>query len=249
MKRRTGGRPEVCQALVTGGAGGIGAAISRHLAADGMHVIVHAAHNPAAADKLVAEIHAAGGAARPVQFDLADADQTAGVMAELTAGSPLAVVVHNAGIHDDAPMAGMTPHQWQQVMDVNLNGFFRVVQPALLGMARLRWGRVIAVSSVAARLGNRGQTNYAASKAGLHGAAKSLARELGSRGVTVNVVAPGVIETEMSRGTFDEAAVRNIVPMERMGKPEEVAALVAFLVSEEAGYISGQVIGVDGAMT
>lgn len=249
MKRRPGARPEVCRALVTGGAGGIGAAISRRLAADCMHVIVHAGHNPAAAEKLVAEIHAEGGSAQSVQFDLADADQTADAMAELTAGSPLAVVVHNAGIHEDAPMAGMTPQQWHRVIDINLNGFFRVVQPALLGMVRLRWGRVIAVSSVAARLGNRGQTNYAASKSGLHGAAKSLARELGSRGVTVNVVAPGVIETEMSADTFDEAAVRGIVPMERKGKPEEVAALVAFLVSEEAGYISGQVIGVDGAMT
>jgi len=249
MKRRPGARPEVCQALVTGGAGGIGAAISRRLAADGMHVIVHAGHNLAAAEKLVAEIHAAGDSARSVQFDLADADQTAGVMADLTAGSPLAVVVHNAGIHDDAPMVGMTPHQWQRVMDINLNGFFRVVQPALLGMVRMRWGRVIAVSSVAARLGNRGQTNYAASKSGLHGAAKSLARELGSRGVTVNVVAPGVIESGMSRDTVDEGTLRSIVPMARMGKPDEVAALVAFLVSEEAGYISGQVIGVDGAMT
>lgn len=249
MKRRPGSRPEVCPALVTGGAGGIGAAISSRLAADGMHVIVHAARNPAAAEKLVTDIHQAGGSAQSVQFDLADADQTAEAMAELTARAPLAVVVHNAGVHDDAPMAGMTPEQWHRVMDINLNGFFRVVQPALLGMVRLRWGRVIAVSSVAARMGNRGQTNYAASKAGLHGATKSLARELGSRGVTVNVVAPGVIETEMSKGTFDEAAVRSIVPMERMGKPEEVAALVAFLVSEEAGYISGQVIGVDGAMT
>lgn len=249
MKRRPGGRPEVCRALVTGGAGGIGAAISRHLAADGMHVVVHAAHNPAAAEKLVAEIHQAGGSAQSVQFDLADADRTAAIMAELTASAPLAVVVHNAGIHDDAPMLGMTPQQWQRVLDINLTGFFRVVQPALTGMVRLRWGRVLAVSSVAARLGNRGQTNYAASKSGLHGAAKSLARELGSRGITVNVVAPGVIETTMSENNFDEAAVRAIVPMERMGKPEEVAALAAFLVSEEAGYISGQVIGVDGAMT
>lgn len=249
MKRRPGTRPEGCRALVTGGAGGIGSAISRRLAADDMHVIVHAGHNPAAAEKLVAEIHQAGGSAESVQFDLADADRTADLMVELTASSPLAVVVHNAGIHDDAPMVGMTPQQWQRVVDINLNGFFRVVQPALLGMVRLRWGRVIAVSSVAACLGNRGQTNYAASKSGLHGAAKSLARELGSRGVTVNVVAPGVIESEMTEGAFDQATLRGLVPMGRMGQPDEVAALVAFLVSEEAGYVSGQVIGIDGAMT
>ena len=249
MKRRRAARPEVCRALVTGGAGGIGAAVSRRLAADGMEVIVHAGRNLAVAEELVDEIQKAGGSARAVQFDLADADRTADVMSELTADSPLAVVVHNAGVHDDAPMAGMTAQQWQRVMDINLNGFFRVVQPALMGMVGLRWGRVIAVSSIAGRMGNRGQANYAASKSGLHGAVKSLARELGSRGVTANAVAPGVIESEMSDGAFDEASVRQIVPMQRMGTPEEVAAVVAFLASEGAGYVSGQIIGVDGAMT
>ncbi|MET0581960.1 MAG: SDR family NAD(P)-dependent oxidoreductase, partial [Pseudoxanthomonas sp.] len=149
---------------------------------------------------------------------------------------------------DDAPMAGMSQAQWKRVIDVSLHGFFHVTQPLLLPMARTRWGRIVSVSSVAAVLGNRGQTNYAAAKAALHGASKSLAREMAARNITVNVVAPGVIEGSMADDAFPPELVKQIVPAGRAGKPEEVAALVAFLCSADAGYINGQVIGINGGM-
>lgn len=246
-RHRSGSRPRPCRALVTGGSGGIGQAICQMLAAQGMEVIVHAAHNLERAEQTVATISETGGQARTVRFDLADAEATANAMGELVDPDPLAVVVHNAGIHDDAPLAGMRAEQWQRVMEVSLNGFYRVVQPALLGMARLRWGRVIAVSSVAARLGNRGQTNYAAAKAGLHGAIISLAREMASRGITANTVAPGLIDTAMVE-EIDQDQTLQLIPAGRMGTPAEVAALIAFLCSDPAAYINAQLIGVDGGM-
>jgi 3-oxoacyl-[acyl-carrier protein] reductase len=159
------------------------------------------------------------------------------------------VLVNNAGIHDDAPMAGMSETQWRSVIDVSLHGFFHVTQPLLLPMARTRWGRIVSVSSVAAVLGNRGQANYAAAKAALHGATKSLAREMASRGITANIVAPGVIAGRMADASFAPEQVRSMVPAARAGTPEEVAALVRFLCSDGAGYINGQVIGVDGGMS
>jgi 3-oxoacyl-[acyl-carrier protein] reductase len=143
----------------------------------------------------------------------------------------------------------MAADDWHRVVDVSLNGFYNVTQPLLMAMMGTRWGRIVSVSSVSGVLGNRGQANYAAAKAGLHGATKSLAREVASRGVTVNVVAPGVIDSEMTRERFDRASIRRLVPMGRVGRPEEVAAVVSFLASEAAGYVSGQIIGVDGAMT
>jgi len=161
---------------------------------------------------------------------------------------PIQVVVNNAGIHDDAPMAGMSDAQWKRVIDVSLHGFFHVTQPLLLPMARTRWGRIVSLSSVAAVLGNRGQCNYAAAKAALHGATKSLAREMASRGITANVVAPGVIEGRMARAAFPPETIKQMVPAGRAGRTDEVAALVGFLCSDAAGYISGQVIGVNGAM-
>lgn len=246
-RRRAGLRPDPCRALVTGGSGGIGQAICRALAGQGMEVIVHAGRNLEQAESVVAEIKGQGGSASTVQFDLGDAQATARAMAELTRDQPLSVVVHNAGIHDDGPMAGMDEARWARVVDINLNGFFRVVQPALLGMARSRWGRVIAVSSIAARLGNRGQANYAASKAGLHGAVRSLAREMASRGVTANVVAPGLIDTDMLDPERHAPDLAN-VPAGRLGQPEEIAALIAFLCTDAASYINAQIIGVDGGM-
>lgn len=248
MKRRSGTRPEPCRALVTGGSGGIGAAVCRRLAADGLHVLVHAGTRLERAEAVVDEINSAGGSAESVQFDLGDDDAVAKAMTGLLEDGPLPVVVHNAGIHNDGPMAGMSSDQWHEVINVNLNGFYRVVQPALLGMARSRWGRVVAVSSVAARLGNRGQTNYAAAKAGLHGAVLSLMREMASRGITANVVAPGVIDTPMLGEAFDSARIGEMIPAGRLGRPEEVADLIAFLCSDAAGYINGQTIGVDGGM-
>jgi len=237
------------RALVTGGSGDIGGAICRRLAADGLHVVVHANANRARADEVVAGIVEAGGSAQAVAFDVADGDATRVAIEALLAAGPLQVVVNNAGVHDDAPMAGMSAAQWKRVVDVSLHGFFHVTQPLLLPMARTRWGRVVSVSSVAAVLGNRGQANYAAAKAALHGATKSLAREMGSRGITANVVAPGVIAGAMADAAFPEDRVKQLVPAARAGTPEEVAALVGFLCSDAAGYVNGQVIGIDGGMT
>jgi len=236
------------RALVTGGSGDLGGAICRRLAADGAHVIVHANANLARADAVVAQIIADGGSAQAVAFDVADNDAVSAALEGLLADGPIQIVVNNAGIHDDAPMAGMDAQRWQRVIDVSLNGFFNVTQPLLLPMARTRWGRIVSVSSVAAVLGNRGQTNYAAAKAGLHGASKSLAREMASRGISVNVVAPGVIEGQMAADAFPAELIKQTVPAARAGKPEEVAALVAFLCSDVAGYINGQVIGINGGM-
>jgi 3-oxoacyl-[acyl-carrier protein] reductase len=238
----------VRRALVTGGSGDIGGAICRALAADGWHVIVHANANPAKAQVVVDAIAAADGAADAVAFDVTDPAATQAAIDGLLESGPLHAVVNNAGVHDDAPMAGMSAGQWHRVVDVSLNGFFHVVQPLLLPMARARFGRVVAVGSVSGVLGNRGQANYAAAKAGLAGAVKSLAREMASRGITANVVAPGVIAGDMSKSAFPPEQIKAMVPAARAGTPEEVAALVAFLCSDAAAYINGQVIGVNGGM-
>ncbi len=236
------------RALVTGGSGDLGGAICLALGAAGFEVIVHANGNLAKAQGVAEQIIDAGGRAQAVAFDVVDAEASAAGIAALLEAGPVHAVVNNAGIHDDAPMAGMSAQQWHRVIDVSLHGFFNVTQPLLLPMARARWGRVVSVSSVAAVIGNRGQTNYAAAKSALHGATKSLAREMGSRGITANVVAPGVIEGAMIGQAFPPEAIKQLVPAARAGKPEEVAALVAFLCSDAAGYINGQVIGVNGGM-
>jgi 3-oxoacyl-[acyl-carrier protein] reductase len=236
------------RALVTGGSGDIGAAICRELAAQGTFVYVHAHANAARAGDVVDALRADGGGGAAVTFDLTDAGATHAALESLLQAGTIDVLVHNAGIHDDAPLAGMRDDQWRRVIDVSLHGFFHVVQPLLLPMGRARFGRIVCVSSVAAVLGNRGQVNYAAAKSALHGAARSLAREMGSRGITVNVVAPGVIAGNMSDAAFDAEQIRQLVPAARAGTPLEVAALIAFLCSDGAGYINGQVIGVNGGM-
>jgi 3-oxoacyl-[acyl-carrier protein] reductase len=234
------------RALVTGGSGDIGSAICRKLAADGAHVFVHANRNLAQAETIAAEIRAAGGAAEAVQFDVTDADATAAAL-ETLAG-PIQILVNNAGIHEDVVMPGMRRDQWSSVIDVTLNGFFNVTQPLLMPMMATRWGRIVNLSSVAALVGNRGQTNYAAAKSGLHGATKSLSLELASRGITVNAVAPGIIASKMTADSFDKETIGRLVPMKRAGTTDEVADLVAFLTSDRAAYISGQVISINGGM-
>jgi 3-oxoacyl-[acyl-carrier protein] reductase len=236
------------RALVTGGSGALGAAVCRRLAAQGCHVCVHANTGLERAERLAAEIRDAGGSAGAVQFDVADRAATESALGKLLEDGPIQVLVNNAGVHDDAVLPGMRAEQWSRVIDVSLNGFFNVTQPLLLPMMRTRWGRIVSMSSVSALLGNRGQSNYAAAKAGLHGATKSLALELASRGVTVNVVAPGVIASPMTEGTVPAELIETMVPLKRAGTPEEVAALVGFLCSDAAAYITGQTISINGGM-
>ncbi|CAM5795238.1 3-oxoacyl-ACP reductase FabG [Rhizobacter sp. Root404] len=236
------------RALVTGASGGLGRAIALQLAHDGLHVIVHANSRLAAAESIAAEITAAGGSAESVAFDVTDRAATHAACATLLDAGPVQVLVNNAGTHDDAAFPALRAEQWDGVIDVSLNGFFNVTQPLTMPMIRTRWGRVINISSVAALTGNRGQVNYAAAKGALNSATKALALELASRGITVNAVAPGIIESGMADGTFDKAMIERIVPMKRAGRADEVAALVAFLASDAAGYISGQVISINGGM-
>lgn len=236
------------RALVTGGSGAIGSAITERLAGDGYAVVVHGHRHGESAERMAEKIRGQGGTATSLSFDITDEAATSRALESLLKDGPIQIVVNNAGLHDDAPMAGMTREQWTKVIGVSLNGFFNVTQPLLLPMIGTRWGRIISISSVAGVIGNRGQTNYAAAKAGLHGASKSLAIELASRGITVNVVAPGLIESPETRASFKPEQIEAIVPMKRVGRAEEVAALVSFLASEQAGYITGQVIGINGGM-
>nr|WP_315244530.1 3-oxoacyl-ACP reductase FabG [uncultured Albidiferax sp.] len=236
------------RALVTGGSGAIGAAICRQLARDGFAVIVHANRGVVAAQALVDEIVAAGGQAQSVAFDITDPAATTAALDVLLADGPIQVLVNNAGIHEDVVFPGMQLAQWQRVLDVSLNGFFHVTQPLTLPMARTRWGRIISITSVAALMGNRGQVNYSAAKGALHAATKSLSLELASRGITVNAVAPGIIQSAMSEAAFDATRIAQMVPMKRAGQPEEVADLVSFLASDRAAYISGQIISINGGM-
>ena len=236
------------RALVTGASGALGAAIARRLAADGASLLLHGNSRPDAVQALAGEIRADGGTAEAVVFDLSDDAATAAAVAQMLGAGPVQIIVNNAGIHDDAVFPGMKAAQWYGVIDVSLHGFFRVTQPLVLPMLRTRWGRIINVSSVTALAGNRGQVNYAAAKGGLNSATKSLALEVASRGVTVNAIAPGIIDSPMAASAFDAEAIKRMVPAQRAGTPEDVAALAGFLASPAAGYITGQVISVNGGL-
>jgi 3-oxoacyl-[acyl-carrier protein] reductase len=231
------------RALVTGGASPLGEAICRALARDGHRVLVHAHANAERAAALAEEL---GGSA--ITFDIADHDATRDACETLLADGPIQVLVHNAGTHDDVPMAAMTQAQWQRVIGVSLDGFFHVVRPLLLPMMGTRFGRIVAMSSVSAIMGNRGQANYAAAKAGLIGAVRALSLECAPRGVTVNAVAPGLIDSPAIAAAVPPEAVKQMVPARRLGRPEEVAELVAFLCSDRTGYITGQTVSINGGM-
>jgi 3-oxoacyl-[acyl-carrier protein] reductase len=236
------------RALVTGGSGGIGAAVCRALSAQGLHVIVHAHRNREKAEALARELQSSGSTAQVTVFDLGDAAGVQSALQPLLASGAVDVLVNNAGMHRDGLLAAMPEADWHSVIDANLNGFFRVTQPLVMPMVRQRWGRIVNIGSVAGQAGNRGQANYAAAKAGLHGATKSLAIELANRGVTVNTVSPGVIDTGMAQQAFPPERIKALVPAGRAGRAEEVAALVAFLATDAASYITGQEIGVNGGL-
>ncbi len=236
------------RALVTGGNSPIGTAICQELTSMGFHVIVHGHQHVELCKDVTRELIERGGSAESICCDLTDRETTERTMNTILEIGPIQVIVHNAGIYADAPLAGMTTQQWHQVIDVSLHGFFHVTQPLLLPMIRTRWGRIITISSLSGMIGHRGQTNYSAAKSGLHGATRSLATEVASRGITVNVVAPGLIQSPSTESAFTEEQIESMVPMKRVGQPEEVASVVGFLASEKASYLSGQIIGVNGAM-
>ena len=236
------------KALVTGGSGLIGSAICKALAAEGLHVLVHANQNLDRARQVVEKIQSAGQSAETACFDVSDRKATSHCLDNILESGPVQVLVNNAGIYDDASMAGMSSEQWDRVIQTTLNGFFNVTHPLLLPMIRSRWGRIISISSITGVSGNRGQTNYAAAKSGLHGASKSLSKEVASRGITVNVVAPGIIQSPSTDVHFSDTDVKNLIPMKRRGTPQEIADVVVFLASEKASYVSGQILNVNGGM-
>lgn len=236
------------RALVTGGSRGIGAAVARRLALDGYSIILNYRENHAAARSVQEQIESANGSVELAQFDVSDAKATAAALEKLLAGElPIGVVVNNAGIARDAAFPSIERAEWEAVTRTTLDGFYNVTQPLVMPMVRRKWGRIINISSVSGVIGQRGQVNYSAAKAGLIGATKALSQELAKRKITVNAVAPGLIETEMIAHAPLEH-VLPLIPMQRLGQPGEVADLVAFLASEQASYITGQVIGINGGL-
>ena len=235
--------------LVTGASKGIGGAVARRLAHDGFHVVVHYGRDQAGAETSLADIAAAGGDGRIVSFDISDRTACAtAIQADIEVHGPYYGVVLNAGIARDNAFPAMPGADWDLVLRTNLDGFYNVLQPAIMPMVSARrGGRIVTLSSVSGLAGNRGQTNYSAAKAGIIGATKSLAIELAKRNITVNCVAPGLIETAMIAEAPIEEALK-MIPMRRVGQPDDVAAVVSFLCSDGAGYVTRQVISVNGGM-
>ncbi len=239
--------PPEKRALVTGASRGIGAAIARALAGQGLELILNYRSSAEAAEQLAETIRAAGGRASAHCFDVADAGQTApAINLLLASGPPIGILVNNAGIAEDASFPLMDAGAWERVTRTTLDGFYNVTRPLVMPMVRQRWGRIINIASISGVVGNRGQVNYSAAKAGLIGATRSLALEVARRGVTVNAVAPGLIHSDLTAEISDD--YRRIIPMRRFGTPEEVASLVAFLAGEASTYITGQIIGVNGGL-
>ena len=237
------------QVLITGSSRGIGRAIAGELGRLGFHTVVHYVRGEAAAAEVAAAVTAAGGSAELLGFDISNREECARVLtARVESRGAFYGVVCNAGITRDGPFPGLSGEEWDAVIDTNLTGFYNVLHPLIMPMIRLRsGGRIVTISSVAGLVGNRGQVNYSAAKAGIIGATKALSRELAKRRITVNCVAPGFIETDMTAGVPLDEAIKAI-PMERAGTPDEVAAAVGFLCSDRAGYITGQVLSVNGGM-
>ena len=235
--------------LVTGASRGIGRACALSLARAGFDIALGFRSNASAAHAVEKDVSALGRAVSLVPFDVADRAGAAAVIErDLAANGPYWGAVLAAGVHEDSAFPAMSGDAWDRVVGANLGGFFNVLRPLVMPLVRMHeGGRIVAISSIAGLAGNRGQVNYAASKAGLHGATKALALELAKRAITVNCIAPGLVETEMLAGApVDE--LRKLVPMQRLGRPDEIASLVVYLFSEGAGYITGQVISVNGGM-
>jgi 3-oxoacyl-[acyl-carrier protein] reductase len=235
--------------LVTGASKGIGRAIATRLARDGFTLVVHCHSDVAGAEETLTAVRQAGADGRILRFDIADRDAARTALeADIAAHGSYWGIVLNAGIARDNAFPAMEDSDWDSVLDTNLGGFYNVLRPATMPMVSARkGGRIVTLSSVSGLIGNRGQVNYSAAKAGIIGATKALALELAKRHITVNCVAPGIIETQMIEGLSLEEVTR-LVPMRRLGKPEEVAGIVAFLCSDEASYITRQVISVNGGL-
>ena len=237
-------------ALVTGASRGIGAAIAKRLASEGAHVVA-AARSAGALERVVSEIRASGGKASAAALDLADPSSIETAAKEtIAAHGEIHVLVNNAGVTEDNLILRMGLEAWERVLATNLTGVFLLTQAVVKSMVRKRYGRIVNVTSVVGLMGNAGQANYAASKAGLIGLTKTVARELASRNITCNAVAPGFIATAMTDKMTDEAKAKltGSIPLERLGAPDDVAAAIAFLASEEASYVTGTVLNVSGGL-